>query len=69
MYSSGLGIADKTGNFEVGKDFDAILVDMESNPAIDLLLDYSVEELFQKFLYLGDDRMIAKVFVAGVEVV
>ncbi|KAL0270526.1 UNVERIFIED_CONTAM: hypothetical protein PYX00_007912 [Menopon gallinae] len=64
-----LGIADRTGNFMVGKDFDAVLVDMENNSATDLLLDYSINELFQKFLYLGDDRMIAKVFVAGAQVI
>lgn len=68
---------DKTvGNFVPGKDFDALLVDIASDPidfddstmrkknAEDRLL-----ELLQKFIYTGDDRNIKQVFVRGVQVV
>ncbi|XP_044740578.1 guanine deaminase-like [Chrysoperla carnea] len=63
-----LRIDDRVGNFKVGKEFDALLIDLDSeNTPIDLhlLQDYTSSELLQKFIYLGDDRNINQVFVAG----
>lgn len=61
-------MADKIGNFEVGKDFDAFIVNMKSPGSIDILEKYDTEALVQKFLYTGDDRNISKVYVAGRQV-
>lgn len=52
-----------TGNFELGKDFDALEITLA--PTIDLLEEYTTEQLFEKFIYLGDDRTVSKVYVAG----
>lgn len=73
-----LGIEDTTGNFQIGKSFDALLIDTY-NGAIDnfdipktLTENMSDEDKFkkllQKFIYTGDDRNISKVFVNGRQV-
>lgn len=66
------------GNFEVGKDFDALLIDVSVTPLdlfdvppIKKMTGYSntdLDELIQKFVYAGDDRNIQKVFIAGKQV-
>ncbi|KAH8369197.1 hypothetical protein KR009_003848 [Drosophila setifemur] len=58
-----LALDNVTGNFEVGKEFDALLVDVSvvDNPIRKL----SVNELVEKFIYTGSDRNIVEVFVAG----
>ncbi|CAH0388342.1 unnamed protein product [Bemisia tabaci] len=63
--AAALSLGEKIGNFKIGKDFDALLVNMENK----LIRDLRPEELFQKFLYLGDDRNIKNVFVAGDKVI
>ncbi|KAI8044794.1 guanine deaminase [Drosophila gunungcola] len=52
-----------TGNFAVGKEFDALLVDVSvvTHP----LRRLNVDELVEKFIYTGCDRNIVEVFVAG----
>nr|CAH7729005.1 unnamed protein product [Callosobruchus chinensis] len=61
-----LSVEHKIGNFEVGKEFDALVVDMGVECCnTDLLLNCSPLELLQKFIYTGDDRNISNVFVAG----
>ncbi|KAK2565376.1 Guanine deaminase [Acropora cervicornis] len=61
-----LGLDGKIGNFEVGKDFDALLIDVEAqNSAFDCFDRDNTMDVIQKFLMLGDDRNILKVFVAG----
>ncbi|XP_065349672.1 guanine deaminase [Cloeon dipterum] len=59
-----LALDEITGNFAVGKEFDALLVDMNAGPS-DLIKDYSALELLQKFVYLADDRNVKQVYVAG----
>lgn len=61
-----LGLSDKIGNFVPGKQFDALVVDpaAERGP-IDLIGGESVLDVFEKFLFLGDDRNIQEVFVQG----
>jgi|EP00945_MAST-04E_sp_MAST-4E-sp1_P000589 guanine deaminase len=63
-----LGLDDKIGNFQVGKEFDALVVDAyrEGGP----ICDYENENettrtRFEKFLTLGDDRNITEVYVKG----
>ncbi|XP_070566705.1 guanine deaminase-like isoform X1 [Ptychodera flava] len=64
-----LGLDDKIGNFEVGKEFDALLIDVccEDSPfdVINDLYTDNIEDKVQKFLYLGDDRNIKEVYVCG----
>lgn len=73
-----MAIADKVGNFTVGKEFDALLVDTSVGPINRYKLpsvlteqkspDELLLEQLQKFVYVGDDRNIVRVFVAGQQV-
>lgn len=65
-----LGLGETIGNFVVGKDFDAVIVDptCEDSP-FDVFDEIdTTEEVFQKFLFLGDDRNCRTIFVAGQQV-
>uniref|UniRef100_A0A4W5K2S5 Guanine deaminase n=1 Tax=Hucho hucho TaxID=62062 RepID=A0A4W5K2S5_9TELE len=69
--SQALSLDEHTGNFKVGKDFDALRVNtaIEGGP-IDLINHgEGPKVLLEKFLNLGDDRNIAEVYVAGKRVV
>jgi guanine deaminase len=61
-------VDDKTGNFKLGKDFDALIVNMHNPGSTDILGKKDIKDLIQKFLYTGDDRNISKVYVAGCQV-
>ncbi|KAK1176036.1 guanine deaminase isoform X1 [Acipenser oxyrinchus oxyrinchus] len=68
--SQALALEDTIGNFEVGKDFDAVLV----SPSIpdgpfDVFAGDTFEVVVEKFLNLGDDRNMVEVYVAGKKVV
>uniref|UniRef100_A0A9L0RFV4 Guanine deaminase n=1 Tax=Equus caballus TaxID=9796 RepID=A0A9L0RFV4_HORSE len=72
--SQALGLDKEIGNFEVGKEFDALLINPKaSDSPIDLFCGDFVgdisEAVIQKFLYLGDDRNIEEVYVGGKQVV
>ncbi|XP_073321753.1 guanine deaminase [Pagrus major] len=68
--SQALSLDDQTGNFEVGKDFDALRVNITApGGPIDLIHSDGPKILLEKFLNLGDDRNIVEVFVAGRKVV
>lgn len=68
--SEALSIDYITGNFEVGKEFDALLIDPEAiDSSFEVFSDIPKEEIIQRFLYLGDDRNIKAVYVAGRRVV
>ncbi|XP_034397680.1 guanine deaminase [Cyclopterus lumpus] len=68
--SQALSLDDQTGNFEVGKDFDALRVNVAApGGPIDLVQCEEPKIILEKFLNLGDDRNIAEVFVAGKKVV
>ena len=65
-----------TGNFVVGKEFDALLIDTSIYPLHNFgayneeayaakSAEMKLLEKVQKFIYVGDDRNIVKVFVAG----
>ncbi|KAL8578350.1 hypothetical protein ACOMHN_031724 [Nucella lapillus] len=63
-------LGQNCGNFETGREFDAILVDPEvTDSPLDLFPFDSVRDIVHKFLYYGDDRNMVKVFVQGSEVV
>ena len=69
---------NKIGNFQVGKEFDAILVDFGVQPIEQFTLPKVLTENLtaedkllqqvQKFVYVGDDRNIVNVLVKNVEV-
>ncbi|XP_067886700.1 guanine deaminase isoform X2 [Heterodontus francisci] len=65
-----LGLDKLTGNFEVGKDFDAVLVNtnVPNNP-FEVFPNDTLQDIFQKFLFLGDDRNMVEVYVAGKQVI
>ncbi|XP_068894060.1 guanine deaminase [Tenebrio molitor] len=62
-----LALDDQIGNFQVGKSFDAIIVDLDvkSSSADYLSTDLTPQELLQKLVCVGDDRNVVKVFVNG----
>lgn len=63
-----MGLDKDIGDFEVGKQFDAILVDMNESrkgtntPAEE---EDTARKMLDKFIMTGDDRNIADVFVKG----
>ncbi|KAJ3114747.1 hypothetical protein HK100_001566 [Physocladia obscura] len=64
-----LDLADTVGNFTVGKDFDALVVNSQSEGSrIDVFEGDTISEIFQRFLFLGDDRNIEEVYVKGKEI-
>ncbi|KAL0979656.1 hypothetical protein UPYG_G00187870 [Umbra pygmaea] len=69
--SQALSLDEQIGNFEVGKDFDALRVNTAAaGGPIDLIdTGEEPEKLLEKFLNLGDDRNIVEVYVAGRRVV
>lgn len=68
--ASSLGLQESLGNFQVGKQFDALIVDVHANPQIPSGPEVSspsesLHNLLEKFIFCGDDRCIASVFVKG----
>lgn len=62
-------LQDTIGNFEVGKEFDAILVNIAvDNSPIDIFDHDDIETKFEKYLFVGDDRNNEKIYVQGKEV-
>lgn len=61
-----IGMEDSLGNFLPGKFFDALVIDPSApNSPIDVFADDKLIEIFQKFIFLGDDRNIQQVWVNG----
>ncbi|XP_051959185.1 guanine deaminase isoform X2 [Xyrauchen texanus] len=68
--SEALSLDDQIGNFVVGKDFDALRVNVcVPGGPIDLFPGDGHKVILEKFLNLGDDRNITEVYVAGRQVV
>ncbi|XP_016413557.1 guanine deaminase isoform X2 [Sinocyclocheilus rhinocerous] len=68
--SEALSLDDQTGNFVVGKDFDALRVNVcVPDGPIDLFPGEGPKVILEKFLNLGDDRNITEVYMAGRRVV
>lgn len=74
-----MALDSKIGNFVIGKSFDALLIDTYTG-AVDkfelpkvltenVTPEENFQKLLQKFIYVGDDRNISKVFVNGREVI
>eukprot|EP00033_Pygsuia_biforma_P001159 GCRY01001319.1.p1 GENE.GCRY01001319.1~~GCRY01001319.1.p1 ORF type:complete len:448 (-),score=114.31 GCRY01001319.1:30-1373(-) len=61
-----LGIADRVGSFAVGKQLDALVVDpLSSGTPLDITARDTIDDIVSKFVYMGDARNIASVFVDG----
>lgn len=56
---------DVVGDFAVGKEFDALVVDTTESAVFDVFPEDTPLDAFQKFINLGDDRNIKAVFVRG----
>lgn len=61
------------GNFEPGKAFDALIVDLAGSAhgggnLLELWPGETTEDRLSKWIHLGDDRSIDRVYVQGVEV-
>uniref|UniRef100_A0AAY4CY08 Guanine deaminase n=1 Tax=Denticeps clupeoides TaxID=299321 RepID=A0AAY4CY08_9TELE len=68
--SQALSLDDQIGNFAVGKNFDALLVNVSvPDGPIDICNEEDPKVILEKFLNLGDDRNIVEVYVAGRRVV
>ena len=62
-----LSLADKIGNFEVGKEADFIIMDLKSTPFLKFRMEFArtlLEKLFVQMM-LADDRAILATYVAG----
>ncbi|KAK7946317.1 uncharacterized protein PG986_010638 [Apiospora aurea] len=62
------GLGDKVGTLEVGKEFDAVLVNADpARPGVMTMVEDgdSLDTVFEKFVMTGDDRNIEQVFVRG----
>lgn len=65
-----LAMEDVIGNFEVGKQFDALVISTQGphhERVFDVTQDDTDEDIFMKYIYLGDDRNISKIFIGGRE--
>lgn len=67
-----LAMSDDIGSIEQGKYFDAVIVDPKANDSPINTYDFvacSDEDIFQKFIFLGDSRNVSEVYVQGSRVV
>lgn len=60
-----MGLDDKIGNFEVGKCFDALIVDVSQGMINIEGWENDGLALAKKWVFMGDDRSIRKVYVNG----
>ncbi|CAB5197094.1 unnamed protein product [Rhizophagus irregularis] len=58
------------GNFLIGKEFDALLIDPDAcQSPLDIFDDLEdTERIFEKFIFLGDERNLKSVYVKGKKV-
>lgn len=78
-----LNLDGKVGNFVLGKEFDALVVNLKATPGsnsnsslqqitgestVDIFQHETVSDLIEKFVYLGDDRNIVEIYVKGKKV-
>jgi guanine deaminase len=69
LFNLALGVGDIIGNFEIGKDFDALIINLaQTDGNLELWQNESIENRLSKWIHLGDDRSISRVYVNGVEV-
>lgn len=61
-----LSVEDKLGNLMPGKEFDALIIDLNAEGSLlDNFREYTLEEKLQRFIYSGDDRNVISVYIKG----
>ena len=61
-----VGLGNTVGNFQLGKDLDALIVDPTVTSSTMTVYEHDhLLDRFQKFLFLGDDRNITSVLLKG----
>lgn len=63
-----VGLDDKVGEFALGKEFDALVIDLrDERGGVNVPLDEndSTQRMLEKFIMTGDDRNIVRVYVKG----
>jgi guanine deaminase len=65
-----LSLDKETGSLETGKSADFLVLDLQATPLIALRSERasSVEDLLAGLIFMGDDRAVARAFIAGKEV-
>lgn len=64
-----VNLEDSIGNFEVGKKFDALVVDVHTDESqIDIFEDDTIDDMFQKFIYLGNEQNFTEIYIDGQDV-
>ncbi|XP_076641594.1 guanine deaminase isoform X2 [Halictus rubicundus] len=67
--ATALAMDDKIGNFTMGKEFDALVIDINvKNGYLNDLKEYTLEEKLEKLIHSGDDRNITGVYVNGCKI-
>ena len=64
-----MGLEETIGDFSVGKEFDALLVDLDDSVGgnVDIFDDEvgDIEKIVAKWVYNGDDRNLRSIWIAG----
>jgi guanine deaminase len=65
-----LSLDDETGSLEAGKSADFLVLNLRATPLIALRSERasSVEDLLAGLIFMGDDRVVSRAFIAGREV-
>jgi len=65
-----LSLESETGSLERGKSADFVVLDLQATPLIALRSERasSIEDLLAGLIFMGDDRVISRAFIAGREV-
>jgi len=65
-----LSLDDETGSLEVGKAADFLVLNLRATPLIALRSERasSVEDLLAGLIFMGDDRLVSRAFIAGRQV-
>ena len=62
--STALAMEDRIGNFEVGKEFDALVINLEApGSEVDVFDEDTLEDCIQKFIYLGKPNRTFVLFI------
>ena len=64
-----LNLSECLGNFRTGNYFDALIVNVYANPQIPHSPVESLQNLFEKFMFCGDDRCVSSVYVRGCKLI
>lgn len=65
-----LSMENETGSLETGKSADFVVLDLQATPLIALRSERasSIQDLLAGLIFMGDDRVISRAFIAGREV-